>query len=950
MLHQRTSLAFSLSLACFFFSAPFLVSYAQTPDNPPPKNNEPSTSQPTTPSNSPSSEPSVSQPDPSSTSQPTASATSQPTTTPAPNSPKPKYVPGVKTALTILFTNDLYGQVREFRCNRPDVKDFNYEPVDKDFSNLLHLVEQHRKMALERGEPDALLFNTGDNLATSLASRFLLEDTKKKEGSRFLVEVMKRFRYDLIGVGNHEFSVSTKRLRPFLKHAHKQGLRFSVANLVAKDPEHPIAKYTNHDGKKKSPYFILERAGFKIGVFHVVPNEMEKQVSQHRVKGISFKDPKEVGQEIVKKLREEEKVDFVIALSHLEGRNSSGTVVREYLKEVQGIDLMISNELRADGVPMSITVADPKTGNIQVMGGYRYGTHLGSARIKLRRNSEGKVVQTYFQIKWFPLEPEKFDQSLRDQLLAWEKKYCDRWGTPLGKGRVVEADGMTHEQFMTYLLDTMRYLTKTEVALINQKAVKELSFPIKGYITRDDLFRAMPFNEPIVTLRLKGSQLKEIAEKYNDPKDKRIKLLFAGIADGKINGRPIAEDALYSVSTIRFIAEGAEGWIEQPKKGKHKLSIPIGPGGWPLRLRFMIDEHFDKSLFIPYRKTFLGKRAVKKLDKDGNVEIPYKHRIVMLEDEVAWSFRNENNLNFTSIFIGPINSSTVYNQKDTFNGGFFQKLQISGSLKLEFQLDTRIHLWITKVSLEYEADTNTQYKENTNQFPQIFQENTDRIQLRTEYHFRYFSALFPNDTKWYHTSPFVELQLETEFTRGSKPNLTEKEFLTDNNELFRHFETRAKAGLSFKLLDPLTLKIGFAWRKQWALELVLQQGKQPLVNLDHTIGASVDLELTTIPLFKVADTPINYESTANYLLTFIVGGRSNQATFALHELNWDNKIAFTVVGGLEFVIGFRMTFFKGAYRANTSDPNAALVEGPPALRLEPRFSIRYAWGARGQQI
>ncbi len=939
MLNQRSSLALWRPFAFFavlFVSLLSLPIHAQTPDTSPPTNaNPPATSQP---SQTPAA------------SQPAALPASQPTSTATPKGPKPKYIKGVKTALTILFTNDLYGQVREFRCNRPGVKDFTYEPVDKDFSNLLYLVEHHRKLALQRGEPPALLFNTGDNLATSLASRFLLEDTKKKKGSRFLVDVMKRFRYDLIGVGNHEFSVSTKRLKPFLKRAHKEGLRFSVANLVAKDPEHPMAKYTNRDGKKKTPYFILERAGFKIGVFHVVPNEMEKEVSQHRVKGISFKDPKEVGQEIVKKLREEEKVDFVIALSHLERRSSSGTVVREYLKEVPGIDLMISNELRADGVPMSITVADPKTGNIQAMGGYRYGTHLGSARIKLKRDSEGKVIQTYFQIKWFPLDSEKFDQGLRGELLGWEKKYCEQWGSPLGKGRIVEADGMTHEQYLKYLLDTMRYLTKTEVALINQKAVKELSFPIKGYITRDDIFRAMPFNEPIVTMRLKGSQLKEIAEKYNDPKVKRTKLLFAGIADGKINGRPIVDDAMYSVATIRFIAEGAEGWIEQPKKGKHKLSIPIGPGGWPLRLRFMTDEHFDKSYFIQYRKRFRGKRRLNKPDKDGNVELPYKHPIVRLEDEVAWSFRNENNLNFTSIFIGPINSSTVYNQKDTFNGGFFQKLQFSGSLKLEFQMDTRIHLWITKVNLEYEADTNTQYKENTNNFPQIFQENTDRIQLRTEYHFRYFSALFPDNPKWYHTSPFVEFQLETEFSRGSRPNLTEKEFLVDNNEIFRHFETRAKAGLSFKLLDPLTLKIGFAWRKQWALELVLQQGKQPIVNLDHTIGGSVDLELTTIPLFKIGGTPINYESTANYLLTFIVGGRANQATFALHELNWDNKIAFTVIGGLEFVIGFRMTLFKGAYRANTNDANAALVEGPPALRLEPRFSIRYAWGARGQNL
>lgn len=159
--------------------------------------------------------------------------------------------------------------------------------------------------------------------------------------------------------------------------------------------------------------------------------------------------------------------------------------------------------------------------------------------------------------------------------------------------------------------------------------------------------------------------------KSNDPKVKRTKLLFAGIADGKINGRPIAEDATYSVSTIRFIAKEPKVGSNSPKKSKHKLSIPIGPGGWPLRLRFMIDEHFDKSLLFYTAKLFWANALSKRSIKTEMSRLPSKHRVVMLEDEVAWSFRNENNLNFTSIFIGPINSSTVDNQKDTFNGGFF---------------------------------------------------------------------------------------------------------------------------------------------------------------------------------------------------------------------------------------------------------------------------------------
>ena len=920
---------------------------------------------------------------------------SQPTTpsTQKPKQPKPKYIPGEKTSLTILFTNDLYGQIREFRCERKGVKGAEHKPAETDFANLLHVVNQQKKAALQRGEPPPLLLNTGDNVATSLASRFLLR-VEKNKGTQFLVDVMRRFRYDFLGIGNHEFSVSTKRLDAFLKRATKAGLRFGASNLVVENKEHPIAKYVNREGSEEKKYTIVERAGFKIGIFHVVPNEFEKEVSQHRVKGITFKDPKEVADEIVTELREKQKVNYVIALTHLETRNSQGTKLREFLNDHKGINLVITNELRSKDIPMSMTIADPKKGNVHVVGGYRYGTHLGSARIKLKKNSEGEIVPTYFQVKWFPVDGEKYNKPLRKELLSWEEKYCDLWGSPLGKGRIRSEEGINHEDFTKYMLDIIRYLTKTEVAFINAKAIKEAFFPIKGYITRDDIFRVMPFNEQVTVMRLKGSTIKSLFDSYNDPKEKRKKLIFAGIQGDKINGREVQDNQMYSVATIRFIAQGAEGWLE--KDPKRKLTDPIGPQGYPLRLRFLLEYHFEKDLFFEYRKKeglLLPTKIIRpkktaaqstpdasaspttqattsqpttittttppqsptassSTEADEEIDIPYRLPLVRLEDKVAWRFSNNYNINFLSIFVTPQSISTIYNQKDTFNGGFFQKFNLSATANFKFQMDTRVHLWITQANFEYEADTSLLYnKDDPNVVPQIFQENNDRITLKTEYHFRYFSAFYSDKPKWYHTSPFAEFTLETEFTRGSRPNLSLTDFFKENNEVFRHFETRAKAGLSFKFAEPLTFKIGFAWRKEWALELELKPGiTQAIVNTDHSIGLSVDYELTSIELFKVGETPLKYESTANYLFTFIVTDRPNQPAFDLHELTWDNKLSFAVLKGLELVLGFRMVVFKGAFRQDTTQENSPMVSGPVAFRFEPRLSIRYEWGARGQSL
>ena len=90
-------------------------------------------------------------------------------------------------------------------------------------------------------------------------------------------------------------------------------------------------------------YVVIERGGIRFGIFGVLGKE-----AMHYTSGgaATFADPIETAKEMVKVLREKEKVDLVIALSHggvqkgKDGRYTDGEDVR-LAKAVPGIDVVI---------------------------------------------------------------------------------------------------------------------------------------------------------------------------------------------------------------------------------------------------------------------------------------------------------------------------------------------------------------------------------------------------------------------------------------------------------------------------------------------------------------------------------------------------------------------------------------------------------------------------------
>ena len=137
--------------------------------------------------------------------------------------------------------------------------------------------------------------------------------------------------YDAIAIGNHEFDNGVKALAKRLKNA-----KFDVV----------CANYTFHNRLLKrevKPYIILERAGFKIGIFGLT-TDLTGLTSPETLKLITYHDAIETAKNLVPILRNELKCNLIICLSHLgfDSENPENPVCDTTLaKEVGGIDIII---------------------------------------------------------------------------------------------------------------------------------------------------------------------------------------------------------------------------------------------------------------------------------------------------------------------------------------------------------------------------------------------------------------------------------------------------------------------------------------------------------------------------------------------------------------------------------------------------------------------------------
>jgi len=236
-------------------------------------------------------------------------------------------------AITIIHTNDLHSHILGFSPNidyRPDIT--GGDATKGGWARIATVIKQERE---KRNHP-VLVLDGGDFLMGSLFHMVSREEAIEPR-------LMKDMGYDVLTLGNHEFDFKPGGLARIIQSAVAKGGMPAVvfANAIfSKESDRDDALEEVFNKGMVKPYVVLERGGVKIGIFGLMGKDAaEKSPFASPVK---FRDPIEISKEMVKVLREREKVDMVICLSHSGVSNDKSRSEDEILaKEVQGINVIV---------------------------------------------------------------------------------------------------------------------------------------------------------------------------------------------------------------------------------------------------------------------------------------------------------------------------------------------------------------------------------------------------------------------------------------------------------------------------------------------------------------------------------------------------------------------------------------------------------------------------------
>ena len=245
----------------------------------------------------------------------------------------------MKKTFTILHTNDLHSSF----IGMGPASDYTPFTLNDDatrggYARLAGLIAQSKDARKDQGP--VLVLDAGDySMGTPFGA------ATRELGAE--LQLMALMGYDATTFGNHEFDLGPDGLGKSIGVAAKAGrvpvIVASNTHFNAKDTALADLQRLGKEGVIRR-YLVIGRDGMRFGIFGVLGKEA--QIYTGGAGAVTFSDAIEAAREVVKILRETEKVDVVIALSHggvekgKDGSITDGDDVR-LAKAVPGIDIVV---------------------------------------------------------------------------------------------------------------------------------------------------------------------------------------------------------------------------------------------------------------------------------------------------------------------------------------------------------------------------------------------------------------------------------------------------------------------------------------------------------------------------------------------------------------------------------------------------------------------------------
>lgn len=431
-------------------------------------------------------------------------------------------------------------------------------------------------------------------------------------------------------IGNHEFDWGPDHI---VRWAKDGSFEFVAANIEVEASKKP-AEWDTY----VKPYYIhkitVDGVEYKIGFIGIATPETEYKTAAANVEGFKFTDPIAATNTWTTYLKEVEKVDAVIALTHLGAFQDATTkvITGEVVDYAKGIDV--------DAIfsAHSHQIVNGMVNNIPVVQGLYNARSLS----KISLNFEVVDAVKTLTVKSDVIDIKKLIPTLTEDPEI--KKIIDDYYTilaPILNEKLADLmNDLPHDNTTLQLTPMGQFVSKamteitgTQIAIVNGGGVRR-GFEA-GTITMGLMYELLPFDNTLVTLKLTGAELKKVIEHGIMPATFRPGQFYgldvtynpeaaAGSRITKItllDGTPIEDAAVYTVATIDFLVTGGDKYNFSAATDVVDTLIPLREEiAKYIKAKAVIETVFEDAMHIEYVEKTVKVDYYSINDFHGNVE------------------------------------------------------------------------------------------------------------------------------------------------------------------------------------------------------------------------------------------------------------------------------------------------------------------------------------------
>lgn len=471
-------------------------------------------------------------------------------------------------ALTIVHTNDTHGQ----------------------YKNSASTVGFEKVKAIADKENADLILDAGDAFHGLPFATI--------EQGKSTAELLRAVGYDAVCPGNHDFNYGAAALKalgteePAVKTEDSEGradkaqknFKLLNANVVnASDGQNYFQPYMTKTVTRG------EEVSVKVGVFGLISPDIYSSTAPENVKDVRFDDAVEAAKKTVSKLKNDEKCDVIIALTHIGMTEKEGMLSsRDIAKAVPEINVIIDGHTHAQ--------YDEVVGNTLIAQTGAYFSNAGIVKIFYEPDSR-KIVNTVgrvisladaeaYESNW---EVSKTIEDIEARQKPVLNQVVGKTDVPLEGSAIKTYTGETNLGRVI----TSAYLETTgaDIAFENCGGIR--ASIAAGDITKGSVIGVSPFGNYLVTKKITGADLKSILEKSLEMGANNLKAYQEGkhewpangggsylqiggmkvaydparsldnrLVSVDIGGAPLDLDSTYTVVTNQFVASNASKYPE----------------------------------------------------------------------------------------------------------------------------------------------------------------------------------------------------------------------------------------------------------------------------------------------------------------------------------------------------------------------------------------------------